>query len=199
MSVFLAFSGGYLIGSLPTANAIAGLFGIDLRAGGSGNPGTNNARRLGGYGLATSILLVEAAKGAGAVVTGGLVTGSVGMMAAGVGAVAGNVFNVWYRFRGGKGLGITLGVLLAAWPLGLVPIVVVIAALALITRSTGWASLGALVLLVTLGILWFPMGWPTGWGVSRTSLLPWLALGLAVVLAPKHLNDLLATRPQIRE
>jgi acyl phosphate:glycerol-3-phosphate acyltransferase len=198
MSVVLAFSGGYLISSIPTANAIARLLGIDLRAEGSGNPGANNARRLGGYGLAAAILFVEAAKGASAVLTGGLVTGSVGMVAAGVGAAAGNVFNVWYRFRGGKGLGIALGILFAAWPLALVPIVVVIAALALRTRSTGLASLGALILLVTLGFLWSPMGWPTGWGVSRTSLLPWLALGLTVVVAPKHFSDALAPRSQTR-
>lgn len=129
MDLALALIAGYLIGSIPTANAIAGLFGIDLRSEGSGNPGANNARRLGGPGLSIAILSVEAAKGAAAVVAGVIFGGSPGMAAAGLAAATGNVYNVWYRFQGGKGLGITLGVLLVAWPLALPPVIVTIAAL----------------------------------------------------------------------
>ena len=195
MSLALTLLVGYLIGSIPTANAIAGLFGIDLRSEGSGNPGANNARRLGGPGLSIAILAVEAAKGATAVLAGGALAGSPGMVAAGLGAATGNVFSVWYRFQGGKGLGITLGVLLMAWPLALPPVIVTLAAVALITRSTGLASIGAIVMLLVLGLLWFPMAWTNGWGADSTSL-PWMAIGLAGVLAPKHIID--ALRPQTR-
>jgi acyl phosphate:glycerol-3-phosphate acyltransferase len=197
MSWSLALFAGYIIGSIPTANAIAGLFGIDLRSAGSGNPGANNARRLGGLGLSVAILVVEATKGATAVLTGDIIAGSAGMVAAGLGATTGNVVNIWYRFQGGKGLGITLGVLLVAWPLALPPVIVTIAALAVITRSTGIASIGALILLLILGLLWHPMGWPNGWGASGSSLL-WLAVGLAVAIAPKHLIDVAGARPRIR-
>lgn len=198
MSWALALSAGYLIGSIPTANSIAGLFGIDLRSEGSGNPGANNARRVGGLGLSIAILVVEAAKGAAAVLAGDALASSPGMVTAGLGAATGNVFNVWYRFQGGKGLGITLGVLLVAWPLALPPVIVAIAAVALITRSTGLASIGALVMLVTLGLLWFPMAWPPGWGADTASL-PWLAVGLTFVLAPKHVTDALAPRSRTPE
>lgn len=197
MSLALALFAGYLIGSIPTANAIAGLFGIDLRSEGSGNPGANNARRLGGPGLSIAILAVEAAKGAAAVLAGGTIAGSPGMAAAGLGAATGNVFNVWYRFQGGKGLGVTLGVLLMAWPLALPPAIVTIAAVAFITRSTGLASIGALVMLLVLGLLWSPMAWPVGWGADSASL-PWMAIGLAVVIAPKHLIDALGVHPRTR-
>jgi glycerol-3-phosphate acyltransferase PlsY len=197
MGLALALLAGYLIGSIPTANTIAGLFEIDLRSEGSGNPGANNARRLGGSGLSIAILSVEAAKGAAAVLAGDIFGGSPGMAAAGLAAATGNIYNVWYRFQGGKGLGITLGVLLVAWPLALPPVIVTIAAVALITRSTGLASIGALVILLTLGLLWFPMEWPNGWGADRASL-PSLAIGLALVLAPKHLIDALTPRPRTR-
>lgn len=197
MSLALALFVGYLIGSIPTANAIAGLFGIDLRSEGSGNPGANNARRLGGPGLFIAILAVEAAKGATAVLAGDIFSGSPGMVAAGLGAATGNVFNVWYRFQGGKGLGITLGVLLVAWPLALPPVILAIATVALITRSTGMASIGALATLLILGLLWFPMAWPNGWGADSPSLL-WLAIGLAVVIAPKHIIDAYGVRPRTR-
>jgi glycerol-3-phosphate acyltransferase PlsY len=191
MSAFAAALVGYGLGSIPTANAIARLFGIDLRAGGSQNPGANNALRLGGYGLAASVLSLEAAKGAIAVALGGLIGAQEGMVAAGVGAAAGNVFNVWYRFRGGKGLGIVLGVLLVAWPVAIIPSIVAIAALAVITRSSGTAALGALIILLSLGFLWEPLNWPVAWGVSAASLLPWLAVGVVAIVAPKHFKDAL--------
>lgn len=198
MSLGLALFLGYIIGSIPTANAIAGLFGIDLRSEGSRNPGANNARRLGGPGLSIAILAVETGKGALAVLAGDILGGSPEMAAAGLGAATGNVYNVWYRFQGGKGLGITLGVLLVAWPLALPPVIVAIAAVALITRSTGMATIGALVTLLILGLLWAPMAWPTGWGADGASLI-WLAIGLAVVIAPKHITDALDHPPRTQE
>lgn len=195
MSALVAALTGYVLGSIPTANAIAGLFGLDLRTRGSKNPGANNARRLGGPGLAASVLSVEAAKGAASVALGGLIGGHEGMVAAGIGAAAGNVFNVWYRFRGGKGLGIVLGVILVAWPVAIIPTIVAIAALAVITRSSGTAALGALIMLLALGFLWEPLNWPVAWGISTASLLPWLAAGVAVIVAPKHFKD--ALNPQV--
>jgi glycerol-3-phosphate acyltransferase PlsY len=191
MSVLVAALAGYILGSIPTANAIAGLFGIDLRAGGSKNPGTNNALRLGGYGLAVSVLSIEAAKGAVAVALGGMIGGQDGMVAAGVGAAAGNVFNVWYRFRGGKGLAIILGILLVAWPVVIIPSIVTIVAIAVITRSSGTAAVGALIMLLALGFLWEPQNWPVAWGISAISLLPWLAAGVVAIVGPKHLKDAL--------
>jgi glycerol-3-phosphate acyltransferase PlsY len=189
MSVIGAALAGYVLGSVPTANAVARLFGIDLRSGGSKNPGTTNALRLGGYGLAGSVLALEVAKGAVAVAIGGLIGGQGGMVAAGVGAATGNVFNIWYKFRGGKGLGIVLGVLLVAWPAVVIPAIVAIAALALITRSSGIAALGVMVMLLMLGFLWDPMNWPVAWGLSTARLLPGLAAGVVAVIAPKHFND----------
>jgi glycerol-3-phosphate acyltransferase PlsY len=61
---------GYLIGSVPTALWLGKLWGVDLRRGGTGNPGANNARRLGGNTLALLVLIVEITKGLLAVVVG---------------------------------------------------------------------------------------------------------------------------------
>jgi hypothetical protein len=77
-------------------------------------------------------------------------------------------------------------------------VIVAIAAVAFITRSTGMASIGALATLLTLGLLWAPMAWPTGWGADSASL-QWLAIGLAVVIAPKHITDALDRPPRTQE
>jgi glycerol-3-phosphate acyltransferase PlsY len=180
---------GYLIGSLPTANGIARLWGVDLRSGGTGNPGTNNARRLGGYGLAGIVLMVEVGKGVLAVFVGFQLGGDLGAALAGIGAVAGNVYNVWYRFRGGKGLGIAGGVLLAIWPLAFPIMVGVLVLATLVTGSSGQGGLIALVGVLILSIVWAVIGWSTGWGVSDTRVLILLSAGFGVTLAPKHLHD----------
>ncbi|MGH8949653.1 MAG: glycerol-3-phosphate acyltransferase, partial [Acidimicrobiia bacterium] len=136
---------GYLIGSVPTAVWLGRLWGVDLLGDGSGNPGANNARRLGGYTLAVLILIIEIGKGLAAVVVGLVIGGESAALAAGVGAVAGNVYNVWHRFKGGKGLGISGGVILGLWPSVFPFVVVTLAVASALTRSTGIGSFVTLV------------------------------------------------------
>lgn len=176
---------GYLVGSLPSAGLLGRLQGVDLRAQGSGNPGTANALRTSGPWLAAAVLVVEAAKGYAAVALGLELAADVGAIAAGLGAVTGNVYNIWYRFEGGKGLGISLGVLGAIWPAVLLPVVAVIGLTVLVTRSSGIASLAAIVALVVLAALWSAYGWPTG-GVEPTGQLIVLAVGTGLIIFWKH-------------
>jgi acyl phosphate:glycerol-3-phosphate acyltransferase len=187
MEMILAVLAGYLVGTLPTAVWLGKLRGIDLRRVGSGNPGANNALRTGGAGLAAPVLFVEMAKGVGAALAGSGLAGEAGMVAAGIAAAAGNLYNIWYRFSGGKGLGITGGVLIAAWPTVFVPAILVIALSAWATRSAGGASLIAVVFLAVAGLVWEPAGVPTGWGVEP-GLVPFLGLGLGFLIFPRHLE-----------
>lgn len=179
---------GYLIGSIPTAGLLARMRGVDLRSEGSGNPGTANALRTSGPWLAAIVLLVEAAKGFGAVWLGHWLGDETGAIAAGLGAVAGNVYNVWYRFQGGKGLGISLGVLAGLWPAVLLPMVIVIALAAAISKSSGIASLVAIAALVASSLLWGIYDRPTG-GVQPTAQLSILAVGIGLLIFWKHWRD----------
>ena len=61
---------GYAVGSVPTAVWLGRLWGVDLLGDGSGNPGANNARRLGGHTLAVLVLIIEITKGLVAVLVG---------------------------------------------------------------------------------------------------------------------------------
>ena len=194
MSMALSAVIGYLIGSLPTANSLARLAGVDLRSAGSKNPGANNARRLGGYRLAAVVLAVEVGKGTLAVVIGSSLAGDQGMAAGGIAAVVGNVFNVWYRLRGGKGLGITLGVLIAAWPVVVLPALVLIGAVVYFTKSTGIAALTTMTALVVALLLVSEPALNSPWGVADAGILLWLVGGMSIVLVPKHLLDAISSR-----
>ena len=115
-----AFAGGYLLGAIPFGLVLTRLAGLgDIRRIGSGNIGATNVLRTGRKGLAALTLLLDGAKGAVAVLIAGA-WGPDAAIIAGGGAVVGHLFPVWLRFKGGKGVATTLGVLLAvAWPVGL--------------------------------------------------------------------------------
>ena len=189
MTLLLSALGGYLIGSIPTADWLGRLAGLRLRDAGSGNPGANNALQLGGPSLAAAVLLVEMAKGMAAVLAGEALATETGAVISGLGAVAGNVYNVWYRGRGGKGLGITAGVLLAAWPIALIPSLLLIGVAVLITKSSGLATLIAMGGLLVLSLLWLWQDWPNLWGVGNEALLVALAAGIGALVFNRHWRD----------
>ncbi len=180
---------GYLIGSLPTAEWLGKRAAVDLRREGSTNPGANNALRLAGPRLAAAVLTTEMAKGVIAVVAGAALAGDIGAVVAGVGAVTGNVFNSYYGFRGGKGLGISAGVLAAIWPTVLVPVVAVLVITVLITRSSGAATIVTIVAFNIMAILWASLVWPMAWGIAATTQLLVLSLGIGIVLWTRHWTD----------
>lgn len=180
---------GYAIGTVPTAVWLGRAAGIDLRGQGSGNPGAANALRTGGTRLAAAVLGVEMAKGAAAVWVGSTIGSDFTALLAGLGAVTGNLYNIYFRFRGGKGLGIAAGVLLAAWPTVLIPIVAIIALGAWATRSSGAAAVIAALSIVVLAASWVFFDFPTAWGISDPVRLMALAIGLAGLIVPRHWGE----------
>lgn len=194
----LAGIAGYLIGSIPTAAWLGRLWGVELRRAGSGNPGANNAMRLGGPVLGVTVLLVEVAKGLAAVRIGQALEGDLGAVIAAIAAVAGNVYNVWYRLQGGKGLAISGGVLLGTAPALLLPALAILIAVVIPTRSSGLASLAAILILDVGAFTWWLSDWPAGGGVSTGPLLLVLTLGITLVLWPKHIREAEVRRPILR-
>lgn len=111
---------GYVLGSIAFGPLVARAMGLgDLRALGSGNIGATNVLRTGNRWAAALTLLLDAGKGAVAVVLALAVAGRDGAQVAGLAAFLGHLFPVFLAFRGGKGVATWLGVALAlAWPAG---------------------------------------------------------------------------------
>ncbi|MFN3076524.1 MAG: glycerol-3-phosphate 1-O-acyltransferase PlsY [Alphaproteobacteria bacterium] len=142
---FASAAGGYLLGSIPFGVVVTRLAGAgDVRGIGSGNIGATNVLRTGRKGLAAATLLLDMAKGTVAAVAAQALWGVEAALAAGILAVIGHNFPVWLRFKGGKGVATTLGVLLAiAWPVGLACLATWLA-MALVFRYSSLAALAAL-------------------------------------------------------
>jgi acyl phosphate:glycerol-3-phosphate acyltransferase len=154
----------YLLGSIPFGYVLVKMFrGEDIRLSGSGNIGATNVARSGAKGLGVATLVLDAGKGLLAVYVawwlarssfnscgiGQCVSPQHLMATAALAAVAGHVFPVWLKFRGGKGVATALGVFALLFPkavlIGLVVFIVVVA----ISR---YVSLGSV-----LGAIAFPI------------------------------------------
>lgn len=175
---------GYFAGSLPTADLLARLRGVDLRSSGSGNPGAANALRVGGRSMAAMVLLLDLVKGAAAAVVGASLDGDSTAVAAAVAAVLAQVHNPWFGFRGGKGLGVTAGTALIVWPAGLLVTLPVLAVAAKMLRSAGGTLVG-LGWFFGASVLWANGGWSTLWGIAADDTLVWYAIAIVVITSPK--------------
>jgi glycerol-3-phosphate acyltransferase PlsY len=141
----------YLLGSLPFSYWVARRHGVDVRAVGSGNVGATNVLRSAGRAAGAMAFVLDALKGTCACLLGGWVQphGWLAPSAAAI-AVAGHVYPVWLRFRGGKGAATGLGAFVLLAPLATAGALVVFAVVLLGTR---YVSLSSMLAAVTLPAL----------------------------------------------
>lgn len=148
MKIILLIALAFIIGSIPTGLIIARSRGIDIKKHGSGNIGATNVLRTTGKLPAISTLIGDILKGALAVLIARYF--EVGMFyegIIGVSSILGHNFSLFLKFKGGKGVATSLGVLCIYSPkIALITIIIWLMTV-LITR---YSSLGA---LVSFGIL----------------------------------------------
>lgn len=117
MMIILLSLAAVMIGSIPTGLLIAKAKGIDIRSAGSGNIGATNVMRTVGKSSALWTLIGDMAKGIIPVVIGRLLNIPQNELAVvGMSAILGHNFSIFLKFRGGKGVATSLGVLLAYSP-----------------------------------------------------------------------------------
>ncbi|MGE0668335.1 MAG: glycerol-3-phosphate 1-O-acyltransferase PlsY [Sphingomonadales bacterium] len=114
--VIIAAIVGYLLGSIPFGLLLTKAAGMgDIRAMGSGNIGATNVLRTGNKWLALATLLLDAGKGALAVIAAREIAPDATLIAAAA-AFFGHLYPMWLNFRGGKGVAVFLGIALAINP-----------------------------------------------------------------------------------
>jgi glycerol-3-phosphate acyltransferase PlsY len=165
----------YGLGSVPFGIVMARVFGLgDLRSIGSGNIGATNVLRTGNKLAALLTLVLDAGKGALAVLLARWLVGPDAAQAAGLAAFLGHLFPVFIGFKGGKGVATFLGTLLAlAFPVGLAAC----ATWAVVAAVTRYSSLSALVSAVAAPV------WALVLGQGQVAVLFVL---LAVLIVERH-------------
>ncbi len=183
--------GGYLLGSISGALLLGRLRGIDIRTLGSGNAGGTNALRSVGWGFALAVVVIDVGKGAiaagllpqiGPWISDDPLDFSTLAAAGGFAAVIGHIWPLFFRFRGGKGAGTAVGVIAAAAPWCLVPLLLV-----WLVALIGSGYVGLATMLAGLSLV------PSMWLFGPSPLshaLGALAIALAVLLIFTHRANL---------
>jgi glycerol-3-phosphate acyltransferase PlsY len=188
----------YLIGSIPTAYLAARIIkGIDIRDHGSGNVGATNALRVIGVKSGVGVLLFDLFKGAVCVsfLADYFYTFDTGlnktllMYMMGLATIIGHDWSVFLRFKGGKGVATTLGVLLAMSfyiPEFRMALLILIGVWFLIMIFTRLVSLGSIVLAVSLPVIFYIF-----WLLEKTSLnAVYFALIACILIIVRHRENI---------
>ena len=192
IAYILTALGAYLLGSIPFGFLVAKAKGIDIRSVGSGNIGATNAMRVLGKPAGIFVLLMDAAKGFVATVyMAPLVHGwiapdvaekSLGLnlfVFAGVCAVLGHNYTCWLKFKGGKGIATSAGVLTAMVPWALV---IILSLWIILFLATRFVSIGSLAASFTLPF--------ATWFTTRDVTLTIVSGALGVLAIYKHKTNI---------
>lgn len=156
LSLIAALILTYLIGSIPTAYIFGRIIkGIDIRNFGSGNVGATNVYRLIGKVPAFIVLFIDALKGFAPVllfpaifnIDKNLLNPELTSILIGVACISGHVWMVFLKFKGGKGVATTSGVMLAIAPKVFLIALIVWVIIFLLFRYVSLASITAAISL----------------------------------------------------
>jgi len=188
---------GYIFGCIQSAYITGKLVkGIDIRDHGSKNSGFTNANRVMGFKIGVWIFLADVGKavlaflvaswlfdGGGSFLSPYAANGVLPGVWAGLGVVLGHVFPIFMKFRGGKGIACTVGLILMLDWRAAVIIYLIAAILILIFRYISLASL-VITLLTTISMV------VLGYGVEAVAVTGALAV-LAWYMHRENIQKLL--------
>ena len=153
---------GYLLGSIPAGYLAGRIAGIDIRDSGSGNIGATNAVRVLGKRYGYPVFAMDFLKGLAAVIIASLVAKNAELterwvqifgVTAGVCSVLGHAFPIWLKFKGGKGVATSVGVIFGLMPVAAIVVIRVWSVTFELSRYVSIASMmAALALPVSVAL-----------------------------------------------
>tara|TARA_B100001094_G_C18025165_1_gene717190 strand:- start:409 stop:1047 length:639 start_codon:yes stop_codon:yes gene_type:complete len=177
----------YLFGSISGSLLLGRFNNIDIRKLGSGNAGGTNALRSVGPVFALGTILIDIFKGYLPIILLSSYLDSnirldLAQILFGVAAVLGHVYPIFYNFKGGKGAGTLVGVVLAIFPIS-IPIVFLVWLLILIL--TGYVGLSTMCAGISLVLV-------TYFKYSQTifSIFGYFTIGIAIFLIYTHRENI---------
>jgi glycerol-3-phosphate acyltransferase PlsY len=193
--LLIAFA--YLLGSVPFGVLIATAYGKDLRSIGSGNIGATNVARALGKRWAYVCFVLDCLKGLVPMLIAKLIIDELTVvslslwLAAGCAAVMGHVFPIYLKFKGGKGVATSLGMILGLYPYYTIPgiaALVIWAVVVLIFRYISLASIIASIgfpisLMVSIAVF-------DDWRFGQLWPLVVVALVMGLLVVVRHAENI---------
>ena len=178
---------GYLFGAIPFAVIIAKSCGVDIFKAGSGNPGATNVKRSCGKFAGNLCFLLDALKGFlaasfpywikyfGVSLNNPEILIYVGLAS----AIIGHSFSIFIKFKGGKGVAVTIGGLLFVM---IIPILIGLALWVIVFYASRYVSLASIVMAVSL-----PVSSVFFYG---NSIALYVAIAIAVIIVYRHRRNI---------
>ncbi|MHC4981645.1 MAG: glycerol-3-phosphate 1-O-acyltransferase PlsY [Planctomycetota bacterium] len=190
----------YVVGSTPFGVIIARVHRVDLRKAGSGNVGATNVGRVVGRPWGYLCFALDCAKGFVPVLAMGLIVRGrsglpteaqqVAWLAVGCGTIVGHVFSFWLRFRGGKGVATSLGVVLGVFPYFTYAGLAVLVLWVIVVVVGRYVSLASIAAAVAFLPLFVAFSFTFGWGVGNVRPLMAFAGAMAVLIIIRHRSNI---------
>ena len=185
MVYFLAALTGFLLGSIPTGFLVARQRGVDIRSKGSGNIGATNVFRNLGWKAGTFVLLMDAFKGwlgcrcAVFFLDTSTADPVLLLIAGGFASVLGHNYTPWLRFKGGKGIATSAGVLIALTPWGFL---MALLAFLIATSISRYVSLGSIMAGIVLPV--------AVWGRAEPKPILYICILMGTMAVIKHRTNI---------
>ena len=193
----LTFISAYLIGSINFAVIFTKIFiKRDIRDFGSGNAGTTNVMRVGGFCPGFLTFLCDALKGFVACEIGYLVFDYInitnpqewslaiyGAYICGLACMLGHVFPIFFQFKGGKGVATSVGIFAVCCPIAIILGLAAFAISTLISNIVSLSSIIATVVVVVLSLIFYDNN-----ALFLPQAIPCILMGIVVIL--KHKDNI---------
>ena len=189
---FLIVGGSYLLGSLPIGYVVGKIAGVDIRKSGSGNIGATNVLRVLGKKYGYTVFFLDALKGFVIVrVSLALVATTPAArpyadffaLLGAVVCVIGHSFPIWLKFKGGKGVATSAGVIIGLMPLAALIVFPIWFIVFEICRYVSVASMCAAISLpITIALF-------LKFKVMDSVVLLYFSIALAVVVVWRHRSN----------
>lgn len=197
MTAIITVIAAYLIGSINFAVIFTKIFTHrDVRDFGSGNAGTTNVMRVGGFWPGALTFLCDALKGFAACTLGRVMFDYIannaqsewalpiyGAYICGVACMLGHVFPIFFGFKGGKGVATSVGIFAVCCPVAIISGLACFAIVLLISKMVSLSSLAATVVVVVLSVIFANDG-----GAVLPQALMSIVMGIIVYV--KHIGNI---------
>jgi glycerol-3-phosphate acyltransferase PlsY len=185
----------YLMGSLPFGLLVGLSRGVDPRKAGSGNIGATNVGRLLGKRYFALVLALDMLKGLFPMVAADFLlrgqqldaTACLLWLLIGFAAIAGHMFSIFLRFKGGKGVATSTGVMLGVFPYYTLAALVVVPVFLVVFKSTRYVSAASIAAAISFPLAYVGIGLLEEWPVTGAQLpLLIFACVVALLILIKH-------------
>jgi glycerol-3-phosphate acyltransferase PlsY len=195
-AVFLLIPLAYVIGSIPFGLIVGLVKGVDPRKAGSGNIGATNVGRLLGGKYFALVFTLDLLKGL--IPTAIAVAMSHNVLVwllVGFATILGHMFSLFLKFKGGKGVATSAGVLLGVFPYFTYPGVIAILTFVILFKLTRYVSVASMGGAVIFPIAYLAVGLAKGWPVFGEQLpLLLFACLVAALIVYKHRTNIARLR-----